>query len=234
MPNRKSTAHLFSLAVTTGKYVNFSIHSRIITETFFILCQNPRSMNRNIFTVLLLTLCFSRTQAQLKSPIISIKPQLSEVIKDFPYNYKNIKGEALNEGEPNTTYASKVEIKEAKGTTITSYVNQKYQSWVWESVLFQTEDIKELQRRYKAYYNDITGRTIFKAGIGELTPTSTYSTPTEELRLWSNQLRMETDAIMYSNLVVDLIAEYVNFQWTVYLRVYDKVKDEEIRPTERN
>jgi hypothetical protein len=191
-------------------------------------------MNKNIFFALLFTLSFYCTKAQLKSTFTSIKPQLSEVIKDFPYNYKNIKGEALNEGEPNTTYASKIEIKDAVATSITSYINQKYQSWVWESVLFQTDDIKELQRRYKAYYNDITGKAVFKTGIGALTPTSTYSSPTEELRLWSNQLRMETDAVMYSNLVVDLIAEYVNFQWTVYLRVYDKMKDEEIRPSERH
>lgn len=207
---------------------------RVITETFFNLYSNPRPMHKNILTALLFTLSFYCTQAQLKSPFTSIKPQLSEVIKDFPYSYKHIKGDALTEDVSNTSYTSKIQIKDAIETTITSYTNQKYQSWVWEAVLFQTDDLKELQRRYKAYYNDITGRSLFKSGIGSLTPTTTYNTPTEELRLWSNQLRMETDAIMYKNMVVDLIAEYVNFQWTVYLRVYDKMKDEEMGPSERH
>jgi hypothetical protein len=191
-------------------------------------------MHKNISLILLFTLIFFVSKAQLKSPLSSIKPQLSEVINDFPYNYKNIKGQVLNEGEPNTSYTSKVAIKDAIETKITSYTNQKYKSWVWESVLFQTEDSKELQRRYKTYYNDISGKALFKQGIPSLVSVTTYSAPTEELRFWSNQFRMESDAVMYKNLVVDLVAEYVNFQWTVYLRVYDKVKDEEVRPTERH
>jgi hypothetical protein len=207
---------------------------RVITETFFNLYSNPKSMHKNILTALLFTLSFYCSQAQLKTPAASIKPQLSEVIKDFPFSYKNIKGNALNEGEQNTSYASKVQIKDAIETTITSYTNQKYLSWVWEAVLFQTEDLKELQRRYKAVYNDVTGRTIFRTGIASLTPVSPYTNPTEELRLWSNQLRMETDAVIYKNMVVDLIAEYINFQWTVYLRVYDKMKDEEMGPSEKH
>jgi hypothetical protein len=31
--------------------------------------------------------------------------------------------------------------------------------------------------------------------------------------------------------VVDLVAEYVNFEWIIYVRVYDREKDEEVRPT---
>jgi hypothetical protein len=191
-------------------------------------------MHKNIFTALLFTLIFFTSQAQLKSPLVSIRPQLTQVINDYPYNYRSIRGTVLNEGEPNTTYTSKVEIKNAIETKITAYSNQKFLSWVWEAVLFQTDDIKELQRRYKAYYNDISGKALFKNGVNGLTAVSAYSAPSEELRLWSNQFRMQDDETVYHNLVVDLVAEYVNFQWTVYLRVFDKVKDEEVRPTEKN
>lgn len=207
---------------------------RVITENIHYFVVKSNRMNKNILCTLLLSLVFFAAFSQSKSPFTSIKPQLSEVINDFPYNYKNIRGEALSNDEANTNYASKVEIKDAIETKITSYTHQKYLSWVWESVLFQTEDLKELQRRYKAYYNDITGKALFKSGIPSLVPTAPYNAPTEQLRFWSNQFRMDTDAVMYRNLVVDLVAEYINFQWTVYLRVYDKVKDEEVRPTERH
>lgn len=190
-------------------------------------------MYKNILTTVLLFIAFS-SSAQLKTPFTSIKPQINEVIKDFPYNYRNIRGNALNDSEQNSEYASKVEIKGALQTKIVSYTHQKYQSWVWESVLFTTEDIKELQRNYKAYYNDLAGRALLRAGVNGLVAVSPYSAPGEELRLWSNQFRMEDDGTVYRNLVLDLVAEYTNFQWTVYIRVYDKVKDEEIRPTEKN
>jgi hypothetical protein len=191
-------------------------------------------MNKNILAALLFTLSGYTAQAQLKSPFTSIKPQLSEVIKDFPYNYRNIKGQSLNQVDSCASFASKIEIKDAIETTITSYITQKYQTWVWESVLFQTDDIKVLQQQYKAYYNDISGKALFKNGVNGLTAVSAYNAPAEELRLWSNQFRMQDDETVYRNLVVDLVAEYVNFQWTVYVRVFDKVKDEEIRPTEKN
>jgi len=35
----------------------------------------------------------------------------------------------------------------------------------------------------------------------------------------------------FSNLVIDLVAEYANFEWIVYLRIYDKEKDEDMKPT---
>lgn len=191
-------------------------------------------MHKNILILFTFTLICYTTQAQFKSSFASIKPQLTKVINDFPYNYHNIRGNVLNEGEPNTAYVSKVEIKNAIETKIVAYSNQKILSWVWETSLIQTEDLKELQRIYKAYYNDISGNALFKNGVGGLVAVSPYVAPTETLRFWSNQLRMQNDVSIYRNLVVDLVAEYTNFQWTVYLRVYDKEKDEEVGPTEKN
>ncbi len=35
----------------------------------------------------------------------------------------------------------------------------------------------------------------------------------------------------FSNMVIDLVAEYIGFEWNVFLRVYDKEKDEDMKPT---
>jgi hypothetical protein len=48
-------------------------------------------MNKNILCTLLLSLVFFAAFSQSKSPFTSIKPQLSEVINDFPYNYQKLK-----------------------------------------------------------------------------------------------------------------------------------------------
>ena len=170
--------------------------------------------------------------AQLKHATPSIKPQLNEVIKDFPNQFKTIKGKPLTESDHNMEYVSGVVIKDAIETKIIAYSNQKYLSWVWESKLFETENLDQLKRQYKMYYNDITGKSLFnKTSATHLVAVSLYSSPSHELRFWSNSFTINDASNEYKNLVVDLVAEYINFQWTVYLRAYDKEKDEEIRPT---
>jgi hypothetical protein len=184
------------------------------------------------FFVLLISLSAS---AQLKSTFTSIRPQLEQVIKDFPYHFSGIRGAAVTDGEQAAEFESKIVVKEALETKLISFSNEKYKSWVWECRLFETDDMDKLKRQYKSYYNDIAGKSVIgKHGTNALIPTADYTHPDGELRLCSNQFRISTGDDMYKHMVVDLVAEYTNFQWTVYVRVFDKVKDEEIRPTEKN
>jgi hypothetical protein len=172
--------------------------------------------------------------AQVTPPSTSIKPQLDEVLKDFPNRFTTIKGKPVTDNAQNIEYVSGVTIKNALETKLIAYSNQKNTSWVWECRLFETENIDVLKRKYKSYYNDIAGKSLLsKPSTNNLVAVGSYSGPSEELRLWSNQFVMKNASDAYRNMVVDLVAEYTNFQWTIYLRVFDKEKDEEMRPTSK-
>ncbi len=182
--------------------------------------------------VLFFTFCFTAS-AQLKSSITSIRPQLEEVIKEFPNHFSGIRGAVTDDQQ--TEFESKVFIKDALETKLIAFSNQKIKSWVWECRLFETDDLDKLKHQYKSYYNDIAGKSLpGKPTLYSLEPITDYTNPNGALRLCSNQFRMSSASDLYKHLVVDLVAEYINFQWTVYLRVFDKEKDEEIRPTEKN
>ncbi len=170
--------------------------------------------------------------AQIKSPFTSIRPQLERVINDYPNQFSSIKG-TRNQGDPNTIqYASTVEMKGAVESRVIGYPTKTKINWLWEAKLFVTEDINELKKQYKAYYNDIAGKSLMNRGTNNnINATGPYSAPSEELRLWTNQFRMNDATGEFSNLVIDLVAEYANFEWVVYLRVYDKEKDEDMKPT---
>ena len=185
------------------------------------------------FLILFLNLLFAFSlSAQIKHATTFIKPKLDEVIKDFPNQFKTIKGKPLTESDQNMEYVSGVVIKDAMETKLIKYSNQNYTSWVWECKLFETENLDRLKRQYKMYYNDISEKSLLnKTSAIHLIAVSPYSSPSEELRLWSNQFIVKDAPDEYKNLVVDLVAEYINFQWTVYLRAYDKEKDEEMKPT---
>jgi hypothetical protein len=172
------------------------------------------------------------SSAQLKNTFTSIRPQLEKVINDYPNQFALIKG-TQNQGDPGIIeYTSKVEVKNAIETKILGYPANKKINWLWETKLLVTEETKEMQKQYKAYYNDIVGKSLFGKGANNsITASNTYSAPSEELRFWSNQFYIKDVTGEFSRMVIDLVAEYQRFEWTIYLRVYDKEKDEEIRPT---
>lgn len=170
--------------------------------------------------------------AQSKNTFTTIRPQLEKVINDYPNQFALIKGQQ-NQADPSTIeYSSKVEMKGAVETKIIGYPANKKINWLWEAKLLVTEDINEMKKQYKAYYNDILGKSLFSKGANNsIQPSNTYSAPSEELRLWSNQFHINDATGEFSKLVIDLIAEYQNFEWVIYLRVYDKERDEDMRPS---
>lgn len=190
------------------------------------------SMNRNL---LLLTACLFSViilSAQIKSPFTSIRPQLEKVINDYPNQFSSIKG-TRNQGDPNTIqYASTVEMKGAVETKVIGYPTKTKINWLWEAKLFVTDDMAELKKQYKSVYNDIAGKSFMSKGANNsINATGPYSAPSEELRLWTNQFRINDVTGEFGNLVIDLVAEYANFEWIVYVRIYDKEKDEDMKPT---
>ena len=190
------------------------------------------SMKRNL---LLLTACLFSVillSAQIKSPFTSIRPQLEKVINDYPNQFSSIKGNR-NEGDPNTIqYGSTVEMKGAVESKVIGYPTKTKINWLCEAKLFITDDMAELKKQYKSVYNDIAGKSFMSKGANNsINATGPYSAPSEELRLWTNQFRINDVTGEFGNLVIDLVAEYANFEWIVYVRIYDKEKDEDMKPT---
>ncbi len=189
-------------------------------------------MKQNLLLLCKSLLLVVSLSAQVKNPFTSIKPQLEKVINAYPSQFASIKG-TQSQGEPNTMqYTSTIEIKGALETKVIGYPSKKNIHWLWEAKLFVTEDMELLKKQYKAYYNDIAGKSLMSKGsINSLYATTSYQAPTEELRLWTNQFRINDATKELSKMVIDLVAEYDKFEWVIYLRVYDKEKDEEMKPT---
>lgn len=189
-------------------------------------------MTQKLTLFLSATILFLSVSAQFKATYNPIMPQLEKVINDFPARFSGIKGDKEDAPPEILRYKSTVEIKGALETNITGYPSKNRTHWLWECKLFVTENITVLKRQYKAYYNDIAVKPLIsKEPKNHLVAAGPYSHPSEELRLWTNQFRHSNVTGVFKNLVVDLVAEYVNFEWAIYVRVYDREKDDEIKPT---
>lgn len=171
--------------------------------------------------------CVQLIKAQILPQSNSIKLQINQIINDYPSDFSTVKGERVD-GEPNTVqYKSKVEPKDALETRVIGYPSKEKTYWVWESKLFVTDDINQLKKMYNLYFNDIEGNNVSISTGGRLISTTNYTAPTDELRLWIQQFKIKEPVGVYENLIVDLIAEYVNFEWTIMIRIYDVQRTEE-------
>ena len=178
--------------------------------------------------------CVLIGKAQLLPQSVSIKVQLNQIINDFPSEFSSVKGERV-EGEPNTIqYQSKIQPKGALESRVIGYPSKQKTYWVWESKLLVTDDINQLKRIYKTYYNDIAGNNVTISSGGRLVATTVYAAPSDELRLWINQFKIKEPVGVFESLVVDLIAEYNNFEWIIYLRIYDQAKEADTNTSNEN
>lgn len=170
--------------------------------------------------------------AQIKSTAPSVKPTIERVLTSYSYQFSDIKGERLGSDPGTIQFASSLQTPGSVENKVIGYTGKRKTYWVWESKLLVTEDFEELKRKYKALYNDINGG-IIKTTTRRFVATAPYESPAEEQRLWSNQFRLNENQAPHSNLVIDLVAENVGFEWIIWLRVYDKERDADMRPTQQ-
>jgi hypothetical protein len=161
-----------------------------------------------------------------------VKPTIERVLTSYTYQFSDIKGERLSSDPGTIQFRSSLQSPGSVENKVIGYTGKRTTSWVWESKLLATEDFEELKRKYKAVYNDISGGML-KTTTRRFVATGPYESPSEEQRLWSNQFRINENQAPHSNIVIDLVAENIGFEWIIWLRVYDKERDADMRPTQQ-
>ncbi|HMO32979.1 MAG TPA: hypothetical protein PKE63_01865 [Lacibacter sp.] len=184
------------------------------------------------FLLLIFLFGASAAFSQLKTTTSSIRSYLDQVVDAYPYGFSNLKGERLG-SDPNTiAFSSSLVLPGALETQVLGYPGKRKTYWVWECKYRELEDFDAFKKMYRAVYNDIAGGAVVKNPNSRYVSAMPYEAPTETQRLWSNQFRLNEKLAPHSNLVIDLVAENVGFVWVIWLRVYDKERDTDMRPTE--
>src|SRR3990170_3458435 len=81
---------------------------------------------------------------------------LQKVINDYPFKFKNIKGELISDNPQTTDYASTVEIPGSLNTVITKYsAENNKEIYSWKCLLMQSENYEEATTKYKVLFDEI-------------------------------------------------------------------------------
>ena len=80
----------------------------------------------------------------LPSPLFT--KALQDVVWDFRFNFKNIKGDTIANDGAAQIYASTVSLPDVKGATITYYNSKKDTTASWDAVVYSGEHYTEAVR----------------------------------------------------------------------------------------
>ncbi len=187
---------------------------------------------KKLFTPLCIFLAFS-VSAQLKLPGLkansSIKTDIEKVASDYFKNFDNIKGDTLMNGYGTIEFYSKVVPAGALDATITHYISSK--TYSWQSTLFKAEEFKEAASRYKQYFRQLNGATFTFTDKNSYRLSGIYDTPDEGRTFASSLLEVSSYDRNLKHFKVELALNYVLHEWVIRVMIYEKVADEDIRPS---
>src|SRR5262245_9500940 len=114
-------------------------------------------MSRTVKTLALITISAFlsiKYGAQLKLPVPNvIGPDIKKVIKDYPNQFNNLKGEVIVQNPQSTDYACNFKVNGAEEATVTQYsAANKYNICSWQALILTTEEFEDAKKKYKSLY----------------------------------------------------------------------------------
>ncbi|MEO5649264.1 MAG: hypothetical protein ABIR03_04975 [Ginsengibacter sp.] len=171
--------------------------------------------------------------AQIKLPALkpssSVKPDVEKVAKDYYQNFSDIKGDTIMQTTATIEFQSKVIPAGALESTITKYAEPN--SYSWQATMIQTEDFKEAASKYKQYYRQLNGATLSFYDKTSYKLTGNYDIPDEDRSFASSILELDAKNRALQLFKVEIALNYSFPQWTVKIMIYEKIADENMRPS---
>jgi hypothetical protein len=159
----------------------------------------------------------------------SVKPDIEKIVHDYFENFNNIKGDTIGQSISTIEFNSKVLPKGADAASITQYKTSG--SYSWQCNMFSSEEFKEAVQRYRQYYRELNGVSFTFSNKTTYRLTGNYDAPDESRSFASTILETHSYDRIIKNFKIELGLNYSFPEWSVRIMVYEKVGDEDIRPS---
>lgn len=161
----------------------------------------------------------------------SIKPAIEKVVRDYYDHFNNIKGEKIVETVSTIEYQSKILPEGALESTITE-IKSLHNVYSWQATMLTTDDYEKAIEKYKHIYRQLNGANFLMDDNKSWKFRGDYDAPDESRAFASSVLEPEVSEAVLQRLKVEVALNYTMPEWTVKIMVYEKIPDEDIRPSE--
>lgn len=188
-----------------------------------------KKLSATAFMLFIVSTVIAQPNLQRAKSAPSLKPVIEKVARDYYQNFNNIKGDTVSQTESTIEFKSKIIPEGAIDASITKYINPY--SYSWQTTMFQSEDYLAAVGKYKEYYNQLNGCTLTFYDKSAYKLGGNYDTPDENRAFASSILQLDNTNPDLRLFKVEVALTYSIPDWTVKVMVYEKVADDEIRPT---
>lgn len=150
---------------------------------------------------------------------------LEKVIRDYPFQFQNIKDKALSKKGQTAEFASKVIIPESLGCSITEHQQVNKQTISWQALMYQSNDFVSAGNTYKQLYGQIKNTIVKLDNEKPIIINGNYETPSQKNASTSVQFDLLPATNSTQKLKVDLSMIQSAGTWKIILSVYDGDKD---------
>lgn len=179
-----------------------------------------------ILIVSLLGVLANPSTAQFKKliPEAGIQAEISTVIQDYQYRFKNISGAVLNENPQTTEYQSNINLRGSKACIVTQYSSGKNSVYSWHAIMYEGESFEEAVKHFKNLYKQLNNLNVKFGNYKNYRFNAPYEAPSESLEFTS--IVFDNDAKEAQKLQLELLLTYHFPEWQIKIMVYEKERED--------
>ncbi|MBS1660679.1 MAG: hypothetical protein JST68_06470 [Bacteroidetes bacterium] len=169
------------------------------------------------------TLRSSRSVQVLPFPVV-----INAVLKDIPFNMRNITGElVLAQGEFEN-YASVVELPGSQSCIVTRYHSADDTTCSWQAKMFTGDDFGQASKVYHELFRKLQGCHMVLVDGSIVYLTGDWEPAKEEAPFTTSTLRLQTGDWRYRDVKVELELVYQLADWAIHINIVTKKRDDEV------
>ncbi len=147
---------------------------------------------------------------------------LEKVLRDFPNQFKNIKGALIIQNPQAIDYESNIRIPGSLSCIVTRHNSGKKEVVSWKADLFEFEEFGQAFSKYKELFGQIKNTIIKVEGEKPYILNGHFKNPEESKRFHSILFQLIPSTGQLQNVKVELVMQYQMPLWKLAILVYDR------------
>jgi len=160
--------------------------------------------------------------------VLSFPATINAVLKDFPYNLRNITGElVLAQGEFEN-YASIVVLPGAENCIVTRYHSADDTTASWQAKMYSGDDFNQAAKVYHELFRKLQGCYLQLVDGSVVYLRGDWEPAKEGASFTTSTLRLMTGDWRYKDVKVELELVYQLADWAIHINIVTKKRDDEV------
>jgi hypothetical protein len=160
--------------------------------------------------------------------VLSFPATINAVLKDLPYNLRNITGElVLAQGEFEN-YASIVELPGAENCIVTRYHSADDTTASWQAKMYSGDDFSRAASVYHELFRKLQGCYLQLVDGSVVYLKGDWEPAKAEASFTTSTLKLMTGDWRYKDVKVELELVYQLADWAIHINIVTKKRDDEV------